>query len=67
MTNSFRGNTNLPNAILNLSTPYAFFKYSFDNRFFEKIVSESNAYNTDKDPTNPEGLNTVYINQTKLY
>uniref|UniRef100_A0A6P7GBV8 Uncharacterized protein LOC114340246 n=1 Tax=Diabrotica virgifera virgifera TaxID=50390 RepID=A0A6P7GBV8_DIAVI len=60
---AFRGNTNLPNAIMDLSTPYAFFKYFFHNELIEKIVLESNTYVIQKNPSKPAGLTTADINQ----
>lgn len=63
LAKTFRGHTNLPNAIMDLSTPYAFFKYFFDNDLIEKIVSESNTYVIQKDPSKPAGLTTADINQ----
>lgn len=42
---TFTGNSMMPTDILELSTPYAFFKYRID-----KIASEYNTYEMQKNP-----------------
>lgn len=62
-TLAFRGNTSLPTSISDLETPFAFFKYFFDDNLFEKIASESNLYSIQKDPNKPAMLSATDIRQ----
>lgn len=46
----FQGVTDYPENIMNLSTPYQFFAYFFEQSLLEVIVEESNKYATQNNP-----------------
>ena len=48
-----KGDSSLPRTILDLSTPYAFFKYVFNDDIQEHILEQTLLYSTQKDPANP--------------
>ncbi|GBN35184.1 PiggyBac transposable element-derived protein 3 [Araneus ventricosus] len=49
----FTGHNALPQSILQLSTPYQFFKYFFTDEIVSKIADETNLYSTQKNPNKP--------------
>ncbi|GBN05381.1 PiggyBac transposable element-derived protein 1 [Araneus ventricosus] len=55
----FTGHNALPQSILQLSTPYQFFKYLFTDEIVSKIADETNLYSTQKNPNKPVDC-TVY-------
>ena len=55
----FTGHNALPQSILELSTPYQFFKYFFTDEIVSKIADETNLYSTQKNPNKPVDC-TVY-------
>ncbi|KAK9743882.1 hypothetical protein QE152_g8237 [Popillia japonica] len=59
----FRGNSVLPSSISELTTPFSFFKYLFEENLFEKIANESNLYSIQKDPNKPAMLSAADIKQ----
>lgn len=53
---SFKGDSTLPAHIRELSTPYQFFKYFFDDTLLMKIAEESNLYTVQKNPAKPSKI-----------
>lgn len=49
----FTGNSDLPEEIKLLQTPYQYFKYFFDDRLMDKIVEESIRFSIQKNVTKP--------------
>lgn len=60
---TFSGNDMLPTDILELSTPYAFFKYFFGDDLIDRIASECSTYAIQENPNKPAGLTSLDINQ----
>ncbi|XP_044730485.1 piggyBac transposable element-derived protein 3-like [Chrysoperla carnea] len=59
----FRGNTQIPEALLNCNTPFEFFSYFFTPNLKKEIVYESNLYATQKQISNPETINENILNK----
>lgn len=53
---SFGGNAQLPPEMMNLSTPYTFFKYFFTDELMKNIVEQSNLFSIEKDPSKPANI-----------
>lgn len=53
---SFRGNAQLPSEIMELSTPYSFFKYFFTDQLITYIVEQSNLFSIQVDPSKPANI-----------
>lgn len=53
MPSDFKGNTSLPVNILELETPYEFFRYFFDLGLVQHIAAESNQYCSQKNISKP--------------
>lgn len=51
----------LPENIMNLDTPYAFFKYFFDENLLQKIVRESQLYLVQQDPNTNKSVTALEI------
>lgn len=49
----FKGDVNLPNSILDMSTSYQFFNYFFTDELLTKIAEETNLYSSQIDPNKP--------------
>lgn len=50
---TFAGNSELPQFISDLQTPYQFFKFFFEDQFMQHIVDETIKYSVAKDPAKP--------------
>lgn len=55
---SFRGKSSIPTHIQELSTPYSFFRYFFDDELVQKIANESNLYSVQKNPAKATNIDT---------
>lgn len=53
---NFLGNSSLPNNILELETPYDFFKYLFTDSLLQTIVDQTNLYSVQKNPNKPANI-----------
>ncbi|XP_039283290.1 piggyBac transposable element-derived protein 3-like [Nilaparvata lugens] len=51
--NEFTGDTNIPDTIRQLKTPYGFFRYIIDDSVFDLIISETLKYSLFKDINKP--------------
>lgn len=60
---AFKGNSTLPTIILNLETPYDFFKYLWTDELLENIVEQTILYSSQIDPTHPFKINKTEISQ----
>lgn len=52
----FKGSTTLPTDIMDLSTPYSFFKFFFTDNIIDNIVVQSNLYSTQQNANKPANL-----------
>lgn len=59
----FHGDSMLPNNIMELESPYEFFRYFFTDQIIETIASESNLYSVQQDPNKPANISTLEIKQ----
>lgn len=59
----FNGNTTLPNGLLNLETPYHFFKYFWTDELLEHIIQQTILYSSQLDPAHPFKINKAEISQ----
>lgn len=60
---AFRGSTKLPTKITDLTTPYTFFKYFFDDVLIKNIVDQSNLYAIQVNPNKPANITPENIKQ----
>ncbi|XP_047105102.1 piggyBac transposable element-derived protein 2-like [Schistocerca piceifrons] len=56
LQSKFHGNTSLPEEVINLNTPYQFFKHIFPCKLFDLIVEESHRYSVQCNPDRPIDL-----------
>lgn len=59
----FKGDTNLSETFLGLTTPYDFFKYFFTDDVADLVIEESNRYCTQKWPEKQRELSKTELNQ----
>lgn len=60
---SFCGNEVLPSEICNLSTPFSFFRYFFNEDIIKNIQQETNLYSVQKCPNKSISITCLEINQ----
>lgn len=58
---NFLGQESLPQEIMDLQTPYSFFRYFFDDTLIDNIVYQSSLYSTQKDINKPANLTSESI------
>ncbi|XP_049809536.1 piggyBac transposable element-derived protein 4-like [Schistocerca nitens] len=56
LQSKFHGNTSLPEEVINLNTPYQFFKHIFPSKLFDLIVEQSHRYSVQCNPDRPIDL-----------
>ncbi|XP_049948186.1 piggyBac transposable element-derived protein 4-like [Schistocerca serialis cubense] len=56
LQSKFHGNTSLPEEVINLNTPYQFFKHIFPSKLFDLIVEESHRYSVQCNSDRPIDL-----------
>lgn len=58
---SFKGNSDLPTEILQLETPFDFFKYYITDSLIKNIAEQTNLYSVQKNPNKPSNISSVEI------
>lgn len=59
----FRGETQIPEALMNCDTPHEFFSFFFTADLKNTIVEQSNLYAAQKQISNPENINENILNK----